>query len=187
MQGYSVRIITNSSQLKSADLCIVLGYTYLLDASCLSCSSNNIVIHESDLPLGKGWSPMTWQIIKDCRSIVFTLFEASSELDKGNIYLKKQLLLNGTELIHEWRELQALTSFQLILEWLSLRSTNSLFSFKQSGDESFYPRRTPKDSEIDPNLSLSSLFDKLRIADPLRYPTFFSFRGKRFKLTLEKF
>ena len=47
-------------------------------------------------------------------------------------------MLNGTELIHEWRELQALTSFQLILEWLSLRSTNSLFSFKQSGDESFY-------------------------------------------------
>ena len=50
--------------------------------------NHNIVIHASDLPKGKGWSPITWQIIEGKSKIPITLFEANNSLDGGPFYFK---------------------------------------------------------------------------------------------------
>ena len=52
-------------------------------ATILALHKNNLVIHASDLPQGKGWSPMPWQIAEGRNDIVFTLFEAVAGVDAG--------------------------------------------------------------------------------------------------------
>ena len=64
------------------------------------------MVHESDLPEGRGMSPFTWQILEGKSVIPVTLLEATKELDAGKVYGKINVKLNGSELIDEWRELQ---------------------------------------------------------------------------------
>ena len=53
-------------------------------------------------------------------------------------------------------------------------------------DEPYFTRRTPKDSEIDVNKSISEQFNLLRIADNERYPCFFKYKGHNYKISLTK-
>ena len=46
------------------DLCICLSYSKLLSEKDLSKFKNVLVVHESELPKGKGWSPLSWQILE---------------------------------------------------------------------------------------------------------------------------
>jgi len=50
----------------------------------------------------------------------------------------------------------------------------------------YYGKRTPKDSMIDPLQSIAEQFDLLRVADYERFPAFFDFRGKRYEINLKK-
>ena len=54
----------------------------------------------------------------------------------------------------------------------------------QSGEESFYPKRTPKDSELDMTKSLESQFNLLRIVSNEEFPAFFIKDGKKFVLKI---
>ena len=73
----------------------------LLNADQLALHRYNLVVHESALPQGQGWSPMTWQILEGASSIPITLFEAVADLDAGPIHLQQQITLQGHELVDE--------------------------------------------------------------------------------------
>ena len=53
-------------------------------------------------------------------------------------------------------------------------------------EATYYPKRTPRDSEIDPRKSIAEQFDLVRVCDPVRFPAFFYHRGHRYVLKLEK-
>ena len=53
-------------------------------------------------------------------------------------------------------------------------------------EPSYYRRRIPADSQIDPRQSIDNQFDKIRVCDPNRFPAFFELNGKKYKLLLEK-
>ena len=57
---------------------------------------------------------------------------------------------------------------------------------KQTGDESVYPRRTPKDSELDINKTIKEQFNLLRIVDNEKYPAFFEIGGKRYEIKIKE-
>lgn len=80
----------------------------LLSTEQLAWHRQNLVVHESALPQGHSWSPMTWQIHTQ-----LGLFEAVSELDAGPIDLQKQIALRGHEMLEEWRALQAEATMKL--------------------------------------------------------------------------
>ncbi|MEI4233356.1 hypothetical protein V8324_10645, partial [Roseovarius sp. D22-M7] len=50
----------------------------------------------------------------------------------------------------------------------------------------YYPRRTPGDSELDPGLSIAEQFDKIRVSDPERYPALFRMHGHVYSVSLRK-
>jgi methionyl-tRNA formyltransferase len=54
------------------------------------------------------------------------------------------------------------------------------------GEPSYYPRRTPVESQVQPDQTIAELFDLLRVADPRRFPVFFDHRGSRYVLKLER-
>ncbi len=69
-------------------------------------NKHNLVIHESDLPKGKGWSPVTWQVLEGKDVIPITLFEAAKNVDAGDIYLQEFIHLDGSELLEEIKHKQ---------------------------------------------------------------------------------
>nr|WP_250322998.1 formyltransferase family protein [Campylobacter upsaliensis] len=169
-------------KVRGYEVVFILSYHKIIPPNLLSLNQHNLIIHASKLPQGKGWSPMFYQILEGKNDIVFTLFEADKGVDSGDIYLQKTLKLRGDELYEELRAKQALFSLELCEDFLKLYP--NLKSKKQSGVESFYPKRSPKDSELNIDKSLKEQFNLLRICSNEDFPAFFYHKGKKFVLKI---
>ncbi len=183
-RGHDSIIILDNQEIRSGDISFFLGCGKIVPPDILSRNKHNLVVHESLLPEGKGWSPMTWQIIEGKNRIPITLFEAVEEVDGGQIYLQDWIDLEGHELVDEIRSFQGDKTIEMCL--LFVDKYPSLKGRDQSGNESFYPKRTPQDSEIDPSNSIVDLFNRMRVADNQRYPLFFFHKGKKYFLHIYK-
>lgn len=181
-RGHALRWIHQPAQLTRGDVCLLLSCSHLLNSENLGLHSHNLVVHESGLPRGKGWSPMTWQILGGSNVIPISLFEATEELDAGPIYLQEQIILEGNELVDEWRSLQAQKTIELCLRWLDCYKDVVAGAQFQDGEPSYYQRRRPQDSRLDPSLSLIKQFNLIRVVDNERYPAFFYWLGRRYTL-----
>ncbi len=184
-RGHAVRWIHSPEALCPGEVCLLLSCGRLLSAEQLALHRYNLVVHESSLPKGQGWSPMTWQILEGSNSIPITLFEAVADLDTGPIHLQQQITLQGHELVDEWRALQAHATHELCLTWFDRYQLVIKSIQPQHGESSFYPRRGPSDSEINPELPLSEQYNLLRVVDNKRYPAFFQWRGRKYTINLE--
>ena len=172
--------IHHPTKLVAGDVCLLLSCGRLLSAEQLALHLHNMVVHESALPQGQGWSPMTWQILEVASMIPITLFEAVAELDAGPIYLQRQIELQGYELVEEWRALQAQATLELCLAWFDRYHEVVAAAQPQQGEASHFRRRRPADSELDPQRSLAEQFELLRVVDSERYPAFFHWGNRRF-------
>ena len=153
------------------DVVFILSYHRIITKEFLNKHKHNIVVHAADLPQGKGWAPVAWQILEGKNEIVFTLFEADEQADNGPFYIKRTVKLTGYELNDEIRELQAQTCIDLCKEFIA--NYEKLTATQQSGQESFYRKRNAQDSELDINKSINEQFNLLRIVDNENYPAFF--------------
>lgn len=170
---------------ESYDLLFILSYHKIIGSEFLEKNSNNIVVHASNLPEGKGWAPMFWQVLEGREEITFSMIEAVADVDAGDIYLQRSLSLTGYELNAELRLMQAEVIKAMCVELLDnihlLENPQ-----KQLGAETFYPRRTSEDSRLDVNRSIGEQFNLLRICDNEEYPAFFELGGIRYLLKIEK-
>lgn len=169
-------------KVRGYELVFILSYHRIIPPNLLTHNKHNLVIHASKLPQGKGWSPMFHQILEGKNTIEFSLFEASAGVDSGDIYLQKTLKLRGNELYDELRQKQALFSLDLCEEFVKFYP--NLKPQKQSGKESFYPKRSAKDSKLDIDKSLREQFNLLRICSNEDFPAFFYHKGKKFVLKI---
>jgi methionyl-tRNA formyltransferase len=113
------------------------------------------------------------------------MFEASDGVDNGDIYMKKILKLNGYELNQELRKKQAELTIKMCLEFINNYEKYKI-PIPQKGKESFYKKRTPKDSELDINKTIKEQFNLLRIVDNENYPAFFYIDNQKYILKIEK-
>lgn len=169
----------------SYDIVFILSYHRIIEKKYLDKNKHNIVIHASELPKGKGWAPMFWQILEGKSKIIFSMFEASLGVDDGDIYMKDILNLTGYELNQELRYKQANLIIEMCLKFYISYNQYKVTS-KQEGYESFYEKRTLKDSELDINKSIDTQFNLLRIVDNEDYPAFFEKDGKKYILKIEE-
>lgn len=144
----------------------------------------NLVVHESALPKGKGWSPVSWQVLEGKKRIPVTLFEADKKVDSGVIYNQKDIVLKGDELWPEIKQKQGEISIELILEFID--QYPNIIGVPQIGDESFYEKRTANSSKLNVNKSIQDQFDLLRICDNQRYPAFFEMDGIKYFFKIYK-
>ena len=79
----------------------------------------------------------------------------------------------GTKLVDDLRRIQGNATVGLCMEFVSRYDTIVKNAHEQNGQESFYPRRTPKDSELDERKSIAEQFNLLRVVDNEKYPAFF--------------
>lgn len=168
---YEFRISHSSTEVANQDIVFILGYTKILERNFLAKNRLNLVVHESDLPKGKGFSPVQWQILEGKREIPICLLEAIDEVDSGDIVFRSSFCLSGYELFDEIRTAQAKGTFNVIADFLKIFP--NFTRVKQSGNESFYPRRSRKDDELNIDQSIRALFNNLRVANNEDWPSFF--------------
>lgn len=161
-----------------------LGCTSITPPAVLARNRRNLVVHASDLPKGRGFSPLTWLILEGADEVPVCLLEAADEADAGAVVYRDRLRFQGHELIDEMRAAVGVKSVELCRRFMAESAPPP--GTPQHGQATRYPRRRPADSRLDPELSLAAQFDLLRVVDNARYPAFFDLRGHRYRLHIDK-
>lgn len=179
--GFTVSLLFTHDKVVKGDILFLLSCEKIFKK--LHYNKHNLVVHESDLPKGKGWSPVTWQVLESKNKIPVTLFEANDKVDSGVIYGQNFIELNGNELLPEIKKLQGERTIELVLSYLE---NYPVIGKEQIGNESFYSRRTSVDSELDINKTIKEQFNLLRVCDNERYPAFFTIGNQKYTLKIHK-
>ena len=184
LKQFSKKISFNNNHKKTkknTDINIVFSYFKKIENKYLKFSKFNIIPHESKLPLGKGMSPLSWQLLENKNTIFFSLIEASNSLDAGVIYLQKKVNIPKNILFQEIKKIQLSTNLKLIIKFLKKIKTNkTIDGIKQKGKSTFYTMRSAKDSYINIDKSIKSQFNLLRICDPINYPAYFKYKNRTY-------
>ena len=181
---HKTKLVFDVAEIENGDLLFLLSVNEIVSANVLLLNKHNLVIHESDLPNGRGWSPMTWQILEGKNEITVSLFEAKERVDSGPIYLQDRIILDGHELVDELRQKQGNVTIGLVMKYVE--SYPKIIGKVQNGSPTYYPRRRPKDSELDVNKPIKDQFNLFRVVDNQRYPAFFRYRNHKYVLTIDK-
>lgn len=180
-----VSLIFSHDDVESCDIVFYLSYYSVVPEEVLSLARNNIVVHESDLPRGRGWSPLTWQILEGQNKITLSLIEATSKVDAGVIYIQEHLNFSGTELINVIRARAGQTKVSMCRQFVENYPEIIQSGIPQAGNATYYPRRTMSDSRLDPDDTIAQQFNLLRVVDNELYPAFFELLGRRYILRIE--
>ena len=181
-----ISLVTNLDDIHSGDILFLISVTQLVKKDVREKFKKTLVIHGSDLPKGKGWSPIVWQVLNGAKKFTLTLFEAVDKVDAGPIWKKESFELEGHELYDEINE--KCFKIELKLMDYALNFFDTVNPIEQSNkDESYFNKRNLDDSIIDPQKSILEQFNLLRVADENRYPAFFYHLDHKYKIILKKF
>jgi methionyl-tRNA formyltransferase len=148
-------------------------------------SRSNIVVHASALPKGKEMSRMTWQILEGCNTIPLTLFEAVKALDAGPVYLRDAVHFKDNELLPEMQVLLGARIVQMcsafVEQWPAILNRG----VPQTAESTFYRKRSPEDSKLDPHRSIAEQFNLLRVVYNEQHPAFIELMGRRYTFRIE--
>ena len=184
-EQHIVSLFFDTGDLPGGDILFLVSCSQMVGNIERSKYKATLVIHASDLPRRRGWSPHIWSILDGENEITVSLLEASEPLDTGLIWLKTSFLLEGHELLGEINK--KLFNAEIFLMTCAIDDINKINPTKQTGDPgSYMKKRTPADSEIDPEKSILEQFNLLRIVDSERYPAFFYHQGHKYQIKIEK-
>lgn len=145
----------------------------------ITSSAECVCFHMTDLPFGRGGSPLQNLIKLGMKETIITALKMTPNLDAGPVYLKKTLSLHG--LAEEIYIRAANTISEMILKIVD----NDCEASPQTGKASFFKRRKPEQSQINSDLrTLDQLFDHIRMLDAEGYPkAYIDFENFRFEFS----
>jgi methionyl-tRNA formyltransferase len=180
--------IVNSTKTvrHSGEFLFLVSCTDIINRDIRSRFNHCLVLHASDLPKGRGWSPHIWEIVNGKNMLTLSLLEAEDKVDSGRIWLKTTIDLDGYELFDEINS--RLFSAEVALIQRAVSERKSIIPYEQSSDilPDYFPKRVPEDSRLNPNDSIVNQFNLLRVCDSERFPAFFELNGQRYSIKLEK-
>lgn len=184
VKSHNILLVTKSDQITKGDILFIISCTEIIKKNIRKKFKQTLVIHESDLPKGRGWSPLVWQIINGEETIPISLFDAEDKVDSGDIWKKEFVKIKNHEVSNEINSKVFKTKIKLMD--FAVKSMNTIKKTPQKGKPTFYLQRKPEDSELDINKTINEQFNLMRIVDNERYPCFINFRGHKYKVTLSK-
>lgn len=185
MGGHRVSLCHDKNDLAGGDILFLVSCSQVITDEERQKYRAVLVLHASDLPKGRGWSPHVWAILRGASQITVCLIEARNPVDSGPIWLRTQFTLEGHELLPEINE--RLFSAELALMTRAVREFASIVPVDQEGEPGPYmQKRTPEQSRLDVNKTIAEQFDLLRVVDNERFPAYFDCRGNRYRLHIEK-
>jgi methionyl-tRNA formyltransferase len=186
-QAHDVVICHDKAELPGGDILFLVSCSQLIQEKTRRLYHHTLVLHASDLPKGRGWSPHIWELLRGEDGITISLLNAEDRVDSGAIWAKRHISIPSHALHDEIHAALFEAEIGLMEDAVALISNGRSPAPQASEIEtSYYPKRTPDDSEIDPSLPLQTLFNQLRLMDPERYPAFFYLHGHKYTVELKK-
>lgn len=183
---HEVELVTDRHMLSGGDVLFLVSCSQIIRAAERDLYKKSLVLHASDLPKGRGWSPHIWAILRGENRITVSLLEAEDSVDTGRVWFKSSFELQGHELLPEIN--QRLFDTELMLMTRAVSEFGFVVPQEQQEEAGDYmQRRTPMDSCIDAEIPISDQFELLRTVDNNRYPAYFDYRGHRYILKIEKY
>lgn len=130
-----------------------------------------ICFHMTDVPYGRGGSPLQNLILRGHKETKITALKMERSLDTGPVYLKVPLALTGSA-----QEIFANCSkhiFDMIRFIVELEPS----PITQTGPVTEFKRRSPAQSAIPESITLSKIYDFIRMLDADTYPKAFINHG----------
>lgn len=123
-----------------------------------------VVFHMTDLPYGRGGSPLQNLILQGVGDTKITALKVVKDLDAGPIYMKSELNLLGpaNDIYHR--------ASCIIEDMIQKMILEPLPPVPQKGEPTFFKRRTPEQSNIERVDCKKTLFDMIRMLDADGYP-----------------
>lgn len=121
----------------------------------------------TDLPYGRGGSPLQNLIIRGHRTTKLTALRMVDELDAGPVYTKEDLSLGGSaEEIYR-------RAADLVADFIARMIREPLTPVPRQGKSVVFRRRKPAESRLPEAASLSELHDFIRMLDAEGFPKAF--------------
>jgi len=181
--GDQARLCRDYAEVENGVAAFLLGCVRLAQPEVLARNRYNLVVHESDLPKGRGFAPLAWQIIEGKNDIPICLLEASKEAaDAGVVYYRDVMHFIGYELHDDLRACQGEMTVALCHRFMN--EPEPPVGKPQMGEPSCYGRRRPENSQLDIKLPLMDQFNLLRTVDNQNYPAYFNHLGNRYRLEI---
>lgn len=185
LKGHAVSLVCDKLDLQGGDILFLVSCAQIVTKKERNNYKETLVLHASDLPQGRGWSPHIWSVLSGANKITVSLLDAAEPVDSGRIWLKTFFILEGHELLPEINE--KLFEAELLLMTQAVEQFETIKPIPQTGPVgSYMARRSAEDSRLDPNKTIAEQFDLLRVVDSKRFPAFFDFRGEQYLLKIEK-
>tara|TARA_B100001059_G_scaffold232053_1_gene269156 strand:- start:1237 stop:1932 length:696 start_codon:yes stop_codon:yes gene_type:complete len=142
---------------------------------------NCISFHMTDLPYGRGGSPLQNLIIRKQKNTKISAFKVNNKIDGGPIYLKKKLKLNGSA-----QEI-FIRAVKIVFQMIKQINITKLDPKPQKTSKITFKRLTKKDNFL--NLkkikNLDELYDRIRMVDAPEYPDAYT-KNKNFIFNFTK-
>lgn len=127
-----------------------------------------IVFHMTDLPFGRGGSPLQNLIARGIETTKISAIKVTKHIDEGDVYLKCDLNLNGSA-----EEIYMRTSAIIFSQMIPFIISNRPLAKPQIGKVTEFLRRQPKDSELSADMDIMQIYDYIRMLDAEGYPKAF--------------
>jgi methionyl-tRNA formyltransferase len=138
---------------------------------------NCVVFHMTDLPFGRGGSPLQNLILRGINKTKISAIRVGKKVDAGPVFMKKDLCLNGSA-----EQIYKRASAVIFDRMIPFILKNDPCPEKQQGKSVKFHRRTPEQSRIPPGSGLRKTYDFIRMLDADGYPrAFISINGLRFE------
>lgn len=184
-KSHQISVVHSKEELTSGDILFLISCSNIVSKLERDKFKKTLIIHASDLPNGRGWSPHIWEIINGSTDITLSLLEAENKVDTGDIWKKVSVPIPKTALFDEINDL--IFNSELELMNFAIENYNIVKPKKQPNiDGVYWSKRSPKDSVIDINQTISEQFDLIRVCDPKRFPAYFYKDGVKFNIIIEK-
>ena len=168
--GYEVHYISNPHKLTLSRLSklqpryIFFPHWSHIIPSEIYSKFECVMFHMTDLPFGRGGSPLQNLIVRGIRKTKISAFKCNAEVDAGPIYLKRPLSLHGSaEAIYQ----RATKEIESMI--VKILKTNPV-PVPQKGKVTMFKRRKARQSNLEGIKTLDEAYDLIRMLDADGYP-----------------
>ena len=163
------------------DLLIQGGWQRLFPDDVLnSLKVGAVGVHGSSdfLPKGRGRSPINWSLIEGKKRFILHFFLMKPGVDDGDVFHYEIFDINKWDTCKTLYYKNAMISKRVLKDWIPKLLKGDYKLFEQSGEPTYYPKRTVEDGRIDWKINtVFQIYDFVR-ALTRPYPGAFAFINK---------
>lgn len=156
-----------------------IGFPYLVMKASLDLFQVAINVHPTLLPKYRGPNSGAHVIANGEEESGSTVHFMTENADEGEIIAQQSIPLTKFDTTKSMQRKIYEIEPDLVLTAINALSLDKTFFRQMESEATSFKKRTPGDSEIDPEQRLIDLYDSIRSSDPEEYPAFFTLMGKK--------